>query len=70
MRSTYDGIAVKTKQPTTYATRRLSFKDIVLNAMSATKIPIRLHLNEILVTVRIIEPEARMGGGGERGVNV
>ena len=70
MGSTYDGIAVKTKQPMTYATRRLSFKDIVLNAMSATKIPIRLHFNEILVTVRIIEPEARMGGGGERGVNV
>ena len=38
--------------------------------MSATKIPTRLRLNEILVTVGIIEPEARMGGGGERGVNV
>ena len=44
----YDGIAVKRKQPMTYTTRRLNPKDIVLNAMSATKIPIRLRLNEIL----------------------
>ena len=45
----------------TYATRWLNPKDVVLNAMSATKIPTRLRLNEILVTVGIIEPEARMG---------
>lgn len=50
--------------------KTVELKDIVLNAMSATKIPIRLHFNEILVTVRIIEPEARMGRRAERGVNV
>ena len=54
----------------TYATRRLNFKDIMLNAMSATKIEIWLYLNEILATVKIIEPETRMGRGGERGVNI
>ena len=38
--------------------------------MSATKIEIWLYLNEILATVKIIEPETRMGRGGERGVNI
>ena len=50
----------------TYATRWLNLKDIMLKAMSATKVQIWLYLNEILVTVKIIEPETRLGGGGER----
>lgn len=54
----------------TYATRWLNLKDIMLKAMSATKVQIWLYLNEILVTVKIIEPETRLGGGGERGANV
>ena len=70
MVSTYNGIALKRKQTMTYATRRLNFKDIMLNAMSATKREIWLYLNEILATVKIIEPETRMGRGGERGVNI
>ena len=68
--STYNGIALKRKQTMTYATRWLNLKDIMLKAMSATKVQIWLYLNEILVTVKITEPETRLGGGGEREANV
>ena len=54
----------------TYATRWLNLKDIMLKAMSSTKVQIWLYLNEILVTVKITEPETRLGGGGEREANV